>query len=260
MNEAAGPGKRTYVRRQGRMTEAQRRHFALSGDGLVVLPVGVALDVDAAFGRHAPLLVEVGFGMGHALVAFARAHPDWNCLGIDVYRPGIGAVLKVLRDEHVANVRVIEADAVGLLRDHLRGGSIHRLYTFFPDPWPKRRHHKRRLVAAAFAQLAASRLAAGGTWLLATDHEPYAQQMLDVLDAEPMLENVAGRGRFAPRDAERPLTRFEGRGLRLGNVVRDLCFRRVVERRDDAVEVAQAELGGHQAAGTGGGAGGCEQA
>ena len=184
------------------------------------------IDWAAHFGRTAPLVLEIGFGMGHALFETAQRHPEWNCLGVEVYRPGIGALLNAVEAARLTNVRVIEGDARAVLANMMPEGTLHRLIVFFPDPWPKSKHHKRRLINAEFATLAAQRLAAGGELLIATDWEHYADAMQVVLDAEPGLENVAGLGQFAARNEERPTTRFEARGVRLGHQVWDLAYRK----------------------------------
>jgi tRNA (guanine-N7-)-methyltransferase len=221
-----GPLPRTYVRRQGRMTTAQARALAAEPDAYV-LDAETAGDLPAAFGRAAPLLVEIGFGMGHVLLANAAERPDWNLLGVEVYRPGIGAVLTRARAAGLTNLRLIEADAVVLLRDVIPPDSIDELQVLFPDPWPKTRHHKRRLIQPAFTQLATSRLRLGGVFRLATDWAPYAEVMLEVLDATPGLVNSHGPGQYAPAPTARIETRFERRGLGLGHAIRDLEYRRV---------------------------------
>lgn len=184
------------------------------------------IDWTEQFGRAAPLAVEIGFGMGHALLETAQRHPEWNCLGIEVYRPGIGALLNAVESAGLRNVRVIEGDARTVLANMMTEGILHRVMVFFPDPWPKSKHHKRRLINTEFAALVAQRLDAGGELLTATDWEHYAEAMRVVLDAEPGLENVAGQGEFAARDEERPTTRFEARGVRLGHRVWDLAYRK----------------------------------
>lgn len=208
------------------MTTAQARALAAEPDAYV-LDAESARDLPAAFGRVAPLLVEIGFGMGHSLLANAAARPDWNLLGVEVYRPGIGAVLTRARDAGLTNLRLIEADAVVLLRDVIQPDSIDELQVLFPDPWPKKRHHKRRLIQPAFTQLATSRLKVGGIFRLATDWEPYAEAMVPVLEATVGLENSFGAGSYAPEPLARSETRFERRGLKLGHAIRDLEFRRV---------------------------------
>jgi tRNA (guanine-N7-)-methyltransferase len=216
---------RTYIRRQGRITRGQADALARHLEAFR-LPDAGTLDPVAVFGRTGPLVVEIGFGMGQGLVAYAREFAHANCIGAEVYRPGIGALLAAAVREGCANLRVYEGDARVLVAERLPRGSVDLAMIYFPDPWPKKRHHKRRLVNAPFAALLADRLAPSGRVQLATDWEPYALEMLAVLDAEPGLENEAGCGAFAPRPPERPLTRFEARGLRLGHHVWDLAYRR----------------------------------
>ncbi len=229
-----GPGRRrhsnvtergrTYLRRRGRTTASQARALASLTPAYCLAPEQLA-DLDEAFGRPAPLVVEIGFGMGHALLALAASNPTWNCLGIDVYRPGIGALLNACKEQNLDNVRVAEGDARELLK-RLPRRSVHRFCVYFPDPWPKTRHHKRRLLNDAFAALLASRLESGGLIQAATDWQPYAAQMLEVLEDVAELRNVHGVGRFAPRNENRPVTRFEARGQKLGHAVYDLEFER----------------------------------
>jgi tRNA (guanine-N7-)-methyltransferase len=221
---------RVYIRRQGRMTRAQARALQT-----LLERYRVPLTADDAswatrFGRDAPLAVEIGFGMGHALLATAQSHPDWNCVGIEVYRPGIGALLNHVDAARLQNVRIIDGDARVALAGLFGANSLHRVMVFFPDPWPKSKHHKRRLINTEFAALVASRLAPDGQLRLATDWEHYAVAMRAVLDAEPALENLAGPGNFATRHVERPTTRFEARGVRLGHPVWDLAYRRRVTK------------------------------
>jgi len=185
------------------------------------------IDAAALYGRHAPLVVEIGFGMGAATAQIAAAHPDVDYLGVEVHPPGIGALLARIEAMDLRNVRIVDADAVEVLEHMIAPSSLAAIHIFFPDPWPKLRHHKRRLVQPAFAALAASRLAPGGTLHCATDWLDYAGQMLVVLSAEPALVNTADG--FTDRPASRPLTKFEARGLERGHGIRDLLFR----RRDD---------------------------
>lgn len=188
---------------------------------------GRRLDLTGCFGRAAPLVVEVGSGTGESLVAMAGARPEVNVLAFEVYLPGIARTVSRLHDEQVGNVRLVQADAVDGLTHLLGPGTITELWTFFPDPWPKARHHKRRLVDTAFADLIATRLRPGGSWRLATDWADYADQIRDVLDDHPDFENVAGtQDGWAERLSARPLTRFEQRGLDAGRTVRDLHYRR----------------------------------
>ena len=217
-------GIRSYVLRQGRVSNAQRRaHESL-------LPVyGVPytaslLDLDALFRRAAPKILEIGFGMGETTAAIAEAHPDNDYLAIEVHTPGVGSLLKQLAERELRNLRIVQHDAVEVLQSMIAPGSLAGIHVFFPDPWPKKRHHKRRLIQPAFVSLLASRLAAGGYIHLATDWEDYARQMLEVMNAEPTLRNAASG--FALRPETRPLTKFEQRGLKLGHPVWDLVFRR----------------------------------
>ena len=219
---------RSFVLRQGRVSNAQARYYE------TMMPtVGIAyrpqpLDLAAAFGRPTgdtrPKVLEIGFGMGETTAAIAGAHPETDYLGIEVHTPGVGSLLKLVAEGGLDNVRVIQHDAVEVVRDMIAPNSLAGIHVFFPDPWPKKRHHKRRLIQPAFVALLASRLAPGGYFHCATDWEEYAQQMLEVLGGEASLENTADS--FAPRPEYRPLTKFEQRGLRLGHGVWDVVFRR----------------------------------
>lgn len=217
-------GIRSFVLRQGRMSPAQ--HEALRS----LLPrYGIAyadrpLDLAAAFGRPAPVVLEIGCGMGETTVAIAEANPGMNYLGLEVHAPGVGALLRQIEARGLANVRVIQHDAVEVVTAMIPPGSLAGVHVFFPDPWPKKRHHKRRLLKPAFVHELALRLAHGGMLHVATDWEDYAQEVLATLSAEPLLANAAEG--FAPRPAHRPLTKFETRGLRLGHGVWDLVFTR----------------------------------
>ena len=215
--------QQAYLRRRGRLTTAQARALdELSPRYFVELPdaaIGTGFWAET-FGRDGPLAIETCFGNGAALAELARSHPTWNCLGVDVYRPGFGALMLACERDGIGNVRIADTEVLSLLR-RLEPGTVHRLSAFFPDPWPKKRHHKRRLVNAAFAVAVATCLEAGGTLHLATDWEDYAAQMLEVLNGEPNLEGgVVSR-------AERPVTPFEAKGLAGGRRVVDLAYRRV---------------------------------
>jgi tRNA (guanine-N7-)-methyltransferase len=216
---------RSFVRRSGRITTAQQRAL----DTLWPL-YGVAndklLNLEELFGRQAEKHLEIGFGRGDALVTMAKEHPQHDYLGIDIHQPGIGYLLIQIEAAQLTNVRVLCADAVEILQNHLPKHSLDAVYLFFPDPWPKKRHHKRRLVQTDFVKLLAQFMKSGSCLHLATDWENYAHQMLQVLEASPSFANRITTGTFAERPAERPLTKFEQRGLRLGHSVWDLLYLR----------------------------------
>jgi tRNA (guanine-N7-)-methyltransferase len=215
---------RSYVLRQGRMSRAQKRAYDTLYERFVIPFSPAPLDLAAAFGRDAPAVLEIGFGMGETTAAIAQANPDIHYLGIEVHSPGVGSLLKRLDEQSLTNVRVIQHDAVEVVEKMIPLDCLHAIHVFFPDPWPKKRHHKRRLVQPSFVQMLAHRLRPGGYLHLATDWEEYARHMLEVLAAEPLLENTATG--FAPRPPYRPLTKFEQRGLQLGHGVFDLVYRR----------------------------------
>lgn len=213
---------RSFVRRQGRCSQAQER-FHAEVLPRFALPYAVTpLDLDAVFGRTAERVLEIGFGMGETTARMAAAHPERDYLGIEVHAPGVGALCKRLVELELKNVRIIEHDAVEVVRDMLPEQSLDGIHVFFPDPWPKKRHHKRRLIQPGFVTLLASRLKAGGRLHCATDWQDYAEHMLAVLSGESTLANSAPD--YAPRPSYRPLTKFENRGLRLGHGVWDLIF------------------------------------
>lgn len=224
MNSPPPRSIRSYVLRQGRVSNAQRRAHDTLLPCYGIPYRDAPLDLDAAFGRSAPHILEIGCGMGETTVAIAAAHPGIDYLGIEVHTPGVGSLLKQIDAANLANVRVIQHDAVAVLRQMIAPSSLDGIHIFFPDPWPKKRHHKRRLIQPPFVALAASRLKAGGYLHAATDWHEYAEQMLAVLGAEPLLANSAET--YAPRPEYRPQTKFEARGLRLGHGVWDLVFRR----------------------------------
>ena len=215
---------RSFVLRQGRVSNAQRRAFEELLPRYGVPFAAHAHDLDAVFGRAAPKILEVGSGMGETTAAIAAAHPENDYLAVEVHTPGVGSLLKRVADLGLANLRVVRHDAVEVLQEMIAPGALAGVHLFFPDPWPKKRHHKRRLVQAPFAALLASRLRPGGYVHAATDWEDYAVQILGVLSAEATLENAA-RG-FAERPDTRPVTKFEQRGLALGHRVWDVVFRR----------------------------------
>lgn len=216
---------RSFVLRQGRMSEAQHRFLddMMPRVGLPFRPEPVNLA--QVFGRKAPQIVEIGFGMGQATAQIAQARPDDDFIGIEVHAPGVGSLCKLIDEGGIANLRIVQHDAVEVLRDMIPEASLAGVHIYFPDPWPKKRHHKRRLVQGPFVKLIASRLAPGGYLHCATDWEEYAQQMLEVLSAEPLLANTAEG--FAPKPDYRPLTKFENRGIKLGHGVWDVVFRKV---------------------------------
>lgn len=215
---------RSFVRREGRITPAQEQALERLWPRYGVDYDGAVLDPAALFGRLAPLVVEIGFGSGDHLLASAQARPDSDFLGIEVHRPGAGRVLQQAEKFSLANLRVVCADAVEVLRDGLPPSAVDEVVIFFPDPWPKKRHHKRRLVQPAFAQVLARALRPGGRLRLATDWADYARHMREVLNAEPQFANCATDGGAIQRPTDRPLTRFEARGLRLGHAVADFEF------------------------------------
>jgi tRNA (guanine-N7-)-methyltransferase len=226
----AHPRIRSYVLRAGRVGSGQARALAELGPQFMLPYQSSVLDLDATFGRAAsnsnpvPRILEIGFGMGEGLAEIAAAHPENDYLGVEVHTPGVGALLKQLGERGLTNVRVIQHDAVEVLTKMLKPASLAGIHIFFPDPWHKKRHHKRRLIQPPLVNLLASRLQTGGYIHLATDWQDYAEQMLAVLAAEPLLENTVAD--YAPRPDTRPLTKFEQRGLRLGHDVWDLVFRR----------------------------------
>lgn len=215
---------RSFVRRIGRMTGAQQRALNDHGDAYLI-PADRTLEqeVSAALG---PVLLEIGFGNGDALVEFARRHPEYRCIGLEVHRPGVGAAVKSAAGLALDNVRVAEADAVMMLEALPAAPGIDRVHLFFPDPWHKKRHHKRRILQPAFLDLLAHHVRPGGSLHFASDWAPYAEAALALLEAQPGWRNAVAGGGFAPRYSERPLTRFERRGERLGHAVFDLHFLR----------------------------------
>jgi tRNA (guanine-N7-)-methyltransferase len=215
---------RTYVMRAGRTTEGQARALADLGPRFVLPYKAETLDYAATFGNQAPVVLEIGFGMGDATAKIAQTLADTNFIGCEVHEPGVGALLKHIGDMGLSNVRIIRHDAVQVLEHMIPPASLAGVHIFFPDPWHKTRHNKRRLIQAPLVAHLTSRLAPGGYLHCATDWEPYAQQMLEVLGAEPGLINTAEG--YAEKPTYRPLTKFENRGIRLGHGVWDLVFRK----------------------------------
>jgi tRNA (guanine-N7-)-methyltransferase len=217
----------SYTRRGSRLTDKQAGAWARRAEQWWIPDEHVdqpGFDVAAAFGREAPLLVEIGSGVGEATVALAARRPDCNVLAFEVWHPGVADTLLRLEEREVGNVRLLSVDAVWSMEHLLGPEQVTELWTFFPDPWPKKRHHRRRLVNPDFTHRVGTRLAPGGLWRLATDWPEYAEWMTEVLDAEPLL--VSDHDGPAPRWEERPLTRFERRGLSAGRPITDLTYRR----------------------------------
>ena len=217
---------RSFVMRAGRMTVGQSRALEELWPRYGVAYSPAPLDLPKLFGREAPLTLEIGFGNGEHLARLAAVHPERNYLGIEVHRPGVGHLLMLAGNGELANVRVSDHDAVEVLREQLPPASLDEVLVLFPDPWHKKRHHKRRLIQPPFVELIASRLRTGGVFRLATDWEEYALQMLEVLRASRSFINLSPSGDWVPRPEERAPTRFEKRGARLGHGVWDLAFQR----------------------------------
>lgn len=215
---------RSFVVR-GRKTEAQQRAIDELWPAYGVDFDGSPLDLDAVFGRSAERTVEIGFGNGENLLTLAERHPERDFLGVEVHGAGVGRVLAAMRDRGIRNIRIVRHDAVEVFQTGLPAGSVAEILIFFPDPWPKARHHRRRLVQPDVAKLLLRALAPDGVLRLATDWEPYAEHMVEVLDAEPDLVNVAGEAHFVPRPEDRPVTKFERRGEKLGHAIFDLEYR-----------------------------------
>lgn len=215
-------GIRSFVRRAGRTTEAQTRALAELGPRWIVPYADTVPDWTGIFGRDAPRVLEIGFGMGDATAQIAAAQPQTDFIGVEVHPPGVGALLQRISAGRLSNLHIVQHDAVHVLRHMIAPRSLAGLHIYFPDPWPKKRHHKRRLIQPAFVQLAASRLQPGGYLHCATDWQPYAEHMLEMLRAEPGLVNTAAD--FALRPDWRPVSKFERRGLKLGHGVWDLMF------------------------------------
>ncbi len=218
------PHIRSYVLRQGRVSSAQQRARETLLPRYGIACTESLIDLEQLFVRAAPKILEIGFGMGDTTAEIAAAQPDNDYLGVEVHTPGVGSLLKQIDARALTNVRIIQHDAVEVLRHMIAPGCLDGVHIFFPDPWPKKRHHKRRLIQAPLVQLIAGKLKPGGYLHTATDWHEYAEQMLAVLSSEPALENTARD--YAPRPAYRPLTRFENRGLKLGHGVWDILFRR----------------------------------
>lgn len=215
---------RSFVHRRSHITPGQQAALDQLLPRWAISYQETRLDADAAFQRSADTILEIGFGMGETTQQIAQARPEDNFLGVEVFNAGVGALLKRIDEAKLSNIRIIQHDAVEVVRDMIAPESLAGIHIFFPDPWPKKRHHKRRLIQPDFINLLAQRLAPGGYIHCATDWEDYAKQMLSVLSDEPSLQNTVND--YAPRPDYRPLTKFEARGLRLGHGVWDLIFRK----------------------------------
>ncbi|HSG10614.1 MAG TPA: tRNA (guanosine(46)-N7)-methyltransferase TrmB [Gammaproteobacteria bacterium] len=215
----------SFVRREGRITRGQQRALDQLWPLYGITP-GSPVDLDALFGRTAPRTLEIGFGNGEALAEIAAQQPEHDFIGIEVHRPGVGHLLQLLEKRGISNVHIYNTDAVKVLTDCIPDNSLDRLLLFFPDPWHKKRHHKRRIVQPAFVELIARKLRPGGIFHMATDWQDYAEHALAVLQASASFRNCAGDGNYSAKPEYRPLTKFEQRGQRLGHIVRDLLFER----------------------------------
>jgi tRNA (guanine-N7-)-methyltransferase len=214
---------RSYVIRGGRLTTSQQQALETLWPVYGISDVKAPFEAQQHFGRKAPLVLEIGFGMGDSLLAMASTNPDKDFIGIEVHRPGVGRLLHEVQAQGLGNLRVYCHDATEILRDCIADGTLSCVQIFFPDPWHKKKHNKRRLVQTDFMELTRRKLSIGGKVHMATDWEPYAQQMMEVMSALPDYRNAAGTGQFSTA-TERPLTKFEKRGQRLGHVVNDLVF------------------------------------
>jgi tRNA (guanine-N7-)-methyltransferase len=216
---------RSFVLRQGRLTKGQERALQTGWPQFGVEYTGQALDLVNTFGRgDSPKILEIGFGMGDATAKIAQTLPSSDFLAVEVHTPGVGGLLKLMQEGDISNIRIVQHDAVEVLQNMLADASLDGVHIFFPDPWHKKRHHKRRLIQAEFVQLLCSKLKAGAYIHVATDWQEYAEWVLEVLRAEPQLQNTAVD--YAEKPAYRPLTKFENRGLKLGHGVWDLVFKR----------------------------------
>ncbi len=218
---------RSFVMRAGRMTDAQKRGIEQGWPRFGLNLEQGMLDLDALFGRTAPRTLEIGFGMGQSLLEMAKASPEQDFIGVEVHRPGVGSLLNGVLTEGVTNLRVFDCDAIEVLNQCIPDASLDRMLLFFPDPWHKKKHNKRRIVQPAFAEKLRPKLKVGGIFHMATDWEAYAEHMLEVMNVAPGYRNLSADGTWVPRPAERPETKFERRGERLGHGVWDLKFERV---------------------------------
>ncbi|MDH5593835.1 MAG: tRNA (guanosine(46)-N7)-methyltransferase TrmB [Gammaproteobacteria bacterium] len=215
---------RSFVRREGRMTSSQKQALENLWPRFGIETENSAIDFESLFGRNAPVVFEIGFGMGDSLANMALSYPEKNYLGIDVHRPGVGNLLKKIEENNITNIRIMCSDAVEVLKNNIAAESLDAVYLFFPDPWPKKKHHKRRIVQPAFVQLIRSKLKNGGVFHLATDWENYAEHMVEVMQSAEGFENKGNESGFIERPDYRPLTKFENRGIKLGHGVWDILF------------------------------------
>jgi len=215
---------KSFVLRQGRLTEGQQRALDALWPTFGLTTAEGPLDFARLFGNNNPVWLEIGFGMGKSLAAMAQQMPERNFIGIEVHRPGVGSLLNEVAQHQLTNIRIFNHDAIEVLKQCIPDHSLAGLMLFFPDPWPKKKHHKRRIVQAEFAQLVWRKLKTGGLFHMATDWQNYAEHMMDVMSAQPNYENCAGPGEYIPRPESRPVTKFEARGEKLGHGVWDLMF------------------------------------
>ena len=216
---------RSFVRRTGRTTAGQARAFESIGPLALIPYAQAAIDLVAIFKRDAPTVLEIGFGMGEATAHIAAHMPGTDFICCEVHTPGVGALLKRIEEQNLTNIRILQHDAVEVIDHMVALGSLDGIHIFFPDPWHKKKHNKRRLIQAPLVAKLAARLKPGGTLHCATDWQPYAEQILEVLEAEPLLKNTAAG--YAPKPDYRPLTKFENRGINLGHGVWDVVFERL---------------------------------
>ncbi|WP_432471575.1 tRNA (guanosine(46)-N7)-methyltransferase TrmB [Amphritea sp. HPY] len=217
---------RSFVIRGGRMTEPQEKAYKEVWPAMGLNLDKGMLDFSEVYGRTAPVVLEIGFGMGDSLISMAKAMPEKNYLGVEVHRPGVGRLLNNAKTEELTNIRVFDTDALDVLAQCVPDGSLDTVQLFFPDPWHKKKHNKRRIVQAAFAETIRQKLKVGGQFHMATDWENYAEHMMEVMSAAPGYSNSAGEGQFSPQPEWRPVTKFQKRGERLGHGVWDLMFER----------------------------------
>lgn len=217
---------KSFVLRQGRLTKGQESAMQSLWPQFGIEAAETELDLPSLFGRIAPITLEIGFGNGESLLQMAQAAPERDFLGIEVHTPGVGHLLKLMGENGVTNIRVLNTDAVEILKQRIPAGSLNRVQLFFPDPWHKKKHHKRRIVQTEFVDLISSRLSQGGVLHMATDWQNYAEHMVDVMQTRQDFQNLAENPPYSARPDTRPLTKFENRGLRLGHGVWDLLYQK----------------------------------